>query len=73
MDLDTVDIGRWQQDFVLISRQHKKIANLEFTRPSDMSPTQMKEAYQKKIQKCAPIPLALQHYIHTGWIIEILP
>ena len=38
-----------------------------------MSPAQMKEAYPEKIQKYAPIQLALQHYIHTGWSIEILP
>ncbi len=72
-DWDTVDIGRWQPDFVLISLKRKKIAILELTRPSDMSPAQMKEAYQKKIHKYAPILLALQHYIHTGWSIEILP
>ena len=35
-DWDTVDIGRWQPDFVLISRKRKKIAIiLELTRPSD--------------------------------------
>ena len=73
MDLDTVDIGSWQQDFVLISRQRKKIASLELTRPSYPSPAQMKEAYREKIQKHVPIPLALQHYIHTDWSIEILP
>ncbi len=73
MDWDTVDIRLWQQDFVLISRKRKKIAILELTRPSNMSPAQMREAYRKKIQKYAPIPLALQYYIHTGWSIEILP
>ncbi len=35
-DWDTVDIGRWQPDFVLISLKRKKIAILELTRPSDM-------------------------------------
>jgi hypothetical protein len=29
----------------------------------DMSPAQMNEAYREKIQKYAPIPLALQHYM----------
>ncbi len=72
-DWDTVDIGRWQPDFVLISRKRKKIAILELTRPSDMSLAQMKEAYGEKIQKYVPIPLSLQHYIHTGWNIEFLP
>jgi len=38
-----------------------------------MSPAQKKEAYRRKRQTYAPIPLALQHYIHTGWSIEILP
>ncbi len=38
-----------------------------------MLPAQMKEAYLEKIQKYTSIPLALQHYIHTGWSIEILP
>ena len=38
-----------------------------------MSPAQMKEAYLKKIHKYTPIQLVLQHYIHTGWSIEILP
>jgi hypothetical protein len=33
----------------------------------------MKEAYRKMIHKYAPILLALLHYIHTGWSIEILP
>jgi hypothetical protein len=69
MDWDTVDIGRWQPDFVLISR--KRNAILELTRPSGVSPEQMKEAYREKIQKYAPIQLAFQHYIHTGWSIEI--
>jgi hypothetical protein len=73
MDLDTLDIGRWQPDFVLISRQRKKIAILVLMRPSDLPPAQMKEAYRKMIQKYAPIPLGFQHYIHTGWSIEILP
>ena len=31
---DTVDISRWQPDFVLISWKHKQIAILELTRPS---------------------------------------
>ncbi len=70
---DTADIGRWQQDFVLISRQRKKIAILELTRLSNMSRAQMREGYRKKIQKYAHIQLALQHYIHAGWSIEILP
>ncbi len=34
-DGDTVDIGRWQPDFVLISRKRKKTAILELTRPSE--------------------------------------
>ncbi len=42
-------------------------------RPSDMQIAQMAKAYQEKIKKCLPILLALQHYIHTGWSIEILP
>ncbi len=41
--------------------------------PSDMSPAQMKESYREKIQKHAPILSALQHYIQSGWSIEILP
>ena len=70
---DTVDISRWQPDFVLVSWKYKKIAILELTRPSDMLIAQMEEAYRKKIQKYAPILSALQHYIHAGWNIEILP
>ena len=62
-DGDAVDIGRWQPDFVLISQKRKKIAILELTRPSDLSPAQMKEAYRRKRQTYAPIPLALQHYM----------
>jgi hypothetical protein len=33
---------------------------------------QMEEAYRKKKQIYSPILLALQHYIHAGWTIEIL-
>jgi hypothetical protein len=66
-------MGRWQPDFVLISRKRKKIAILELTLPSDILSAQMKVCYREKMQKYAPIPLALQHYIHTGWSIEVLP
>ena len=70
---DTVDISRWQPDFVLISWKHKKIAILELTRPSDVLAVQLEEAYRRKIQKYAPILSALQYYIQDGWAIEILP
>ena len=30
-------------------------------------------AYRKKIQKYELVEFALQHYIHSGWSIEILP
>ena len=70
---DTVDISRWQPDFVLILWKHKKIAILELTRPSDLLTAQLKEAYRKKIQKYAPILSTLQHYIDSGCSIKILP
>ncbi len=60
-------------DFVLESRNVLCCQGEELIQPSDMSPAQMKEAYREKIQKYAPIPLALQHYIHAVWSIEILP
>ena len=69
---DTVDISRWQPDFVLISWKHKKIAILELTRPSDVT-VQLEEAYRRKIQKYAPILSALQYYIQAGWTIKVLP
>ncbi len=53
--------------------ERKKIAILELTQHSDMSPAQMKEpeAYRKKIQKCVPIPCGLA-VLHPH-SIEILP
>ena len=70
---DTVDLSRWQPDFILISWKHKQIAILELTRPSDVLTGQLEEAYRRKIQKHEPILSAWQYYIHAGWTIEILP
>ena len=57
---DTVDISRWQPDFVLISWKHKKIAILELTRPSDVLTVQLERACRRQTQKYAPILSALQ-------------
>ena len=48
---DTINVSRWQTDFVLISWKHEKIAILELTRYSDVLTVQMEEAHRKKIQK----------------------
>ena len=72
-DQDLLDLGRWQPDFVLISQERKRIALLELTRPSDILTTQLDEAYRTKKEKYTPVLSALQHYISTGWRIEILP
>ena len=65
---DTVDISRWQSDFVLDSWKHKKNRRLGadatiVTRPSDVLIAHKEEACRNKNQKYAPIPSALQQYI----------
>jgi hypothetical protein len=72
-DQDLLDLGRWQPDFVLISQERRRIALLELTRPSDILTTQLDEAYRTKKEKYTPVLSALQHYVSTGWRIEILP
>ena len=70
---DTTDLGRWQPDFILVSQEHKRIAVLELTRPSDMTSAQLEAAYNTEKVKYTPIIAALQHYSSSGWRIEVLP
>ena len=70
---NTLDLGRWQPDFILISQERARIAILEVTRPADMLTAQLVTAYNAKKSKYAPILPALQHYTDRGWSVEILP
>ena len=62
-----------QPDGVAVSWRFKKIALLEFTRPSDVSPAQLKAASDRKITKYNTLLVALRCYTESGWQIEILP
>ncbi len=74
-DWENVDLGRWQQDFILISWKRKRIAVVDLMQPSDELLVQFEEAYpskKRKLEYC-PVKPPLHHYIREGWTIEILP
>ncbi len=60
-DLGSVDLGRWQPDFILVSWKRKRIAVVDLTRPSDVLSAQLEEAYRSKKRKYGPVRSAPLH------------
>jgi hypothetical protein len=72
-DLENVDLGRWQPDFIVVSWKRKRIAVMDLTRLSDELSVQLEEACRREERKYGPVKPALHHYIREGWTIKILP
>ena len=71
--LKKVCVSNLRPDGIAVSEASKQIAILEFCRPSDTCPDQLKAAYDRKNLKYAVLVRALQHYVTEGWQVKILP
>ncbi len=70
----TVDqLGRRQPDWVLVSHELRRIAILDLCRPSDVLPSQLLMAANRKQHAYEPVKEALSSYTDQGWIIHIFP
>jgi hypothetical protein len=66
-------LSRWQPDWVAISHVHKRIAIIDFCRPSDVHREQLHAAALHKLDGYSPLIYALDYYISQGWIIHVFP
>lgn len=69
----TVQLGRWQPDWLLVSEYSKRIAIVDLSRPADVHPGQLAAAGARKQQKYSPLVSALEHYSENGWIVHVFP
>jgi hypothetical protein len=67
------NLERWQPDWILVSRELKKIAIIDLCRPSDASPEQLPAAAIRKQDGYSPLVEALAHYTDSGWIVHVFP
>ena len=65
--------GRRQQDWVLVSHHHRRIAIIDLCRPSDVHPAQLLAAAMCKQQAYLPLQEALRYYSDQGWTIHVFP
>jgi ribonuclease HI len=68
-----VQVNRWQPDWTLISKHHKRIAIVDLCRPSDVHPTQLLAAALRKQRKYSPLLEALCQYTEQGWTVHVFP
>ena len=63
--------GRLQQDWVLVSYHHKRIAVVDLCRPSDVHPAQSLAAAMRKQQTYLPLQEALTYSSDQGGTIHV--
>ena len=68
-----VRVDNLRPDGVAVSVKNKRIGILEFCRPSDSFPDQLKAAHDRKNLKYAVVEEALRLYSTAGWQVKILP
>ena len=70
--LATVEqLGRIQQDWVLVSEERKEIAIVDLNRPSDVHPGQLLAAAKRKQQTYGCLEEALSYYVDQRWVVHV--
>jgi hypothetical protein len=71
---DDVDqLGRRQPDWILVSKEAKRIAIIDLCRPSDIHQTQLQAAAIRKQQAYQPLVEGLSYYTEQGWVVHAFP
>ena len=71
---DDVDqLGRRQPDWILVSKEAKRIAIIDLCRPSDIHQTQLQAAAIRKQQAYQPLVEGLSYYTEQGWVVHVFP
>jgi hypothetical protein len=71
---DDVDqLGRRQPDWILVSKEAKRIAIIDLCRPSDVHQTQLQAAAIRKQQTYQPLVEGLSYYTEQGWVVHVFP
>jgi len=71
---DNVDqLGRRQPDWILVSKEAKRIAIIDLCRPSDIRQTQLQAAAIRKQQAYEPLVECLSYYSEQGWVVHVFP
>jgi hypothetical protein len=72
-DNDIDRLGRRQPDWILVSKQDKRIAIVDLGRPSDIHQAQLLAAAIRKQQAYQPLVDGLSYYTEQGWVVHVLP
>jgi hypothetical protein len=71
---DDVDqLGRRQPDWILVSKEAKRIAIIELCHPSHIHQTQLQAAAIRKQQAYRPLVEGLSYYTEQGWVVHVFP
>jgi hypothetical protein len=69
---DGVDqLGLLQPDWILVSKEHERIAIVDLCCPSDVHQTQFLAAAIRKQQAYQPLVEGLSYYTEQGWVVHV--
>ena len=72
-DVGHGQLGRRQPDWILMSKEHKRIAIVDLCRPSDVHQPQLLAAAIRKQQVYQPLVEGLSYYTEHGWVVHVFP
>jgi hypothetical protein len=72
-DDDVDQLGRLQPDWILVSKEAKKIAVIDLCCPSNIHQTQLQAAAIRKQQAYQPLVEGLSYYTEQGWVVHFFP
>ena len=72
-DNDIDRLGRRQPDWILVSKQNKRIAVVDLSSPSDIHQAQLLAAAIRKQQAYQPLVDGLSYYTEQGWVVHVFP
>ncbi len=73
IDDDVDRLGRRQLDWILESKEHKRIASVDLCRPTDVHQTQLLAAAIRKQTAYRPLVEGLSFYTEQGWVVHVFP
>jgi hypothetical protein len=72
-DDDVDQLGRRQPEWILVSKEAKRIAIIDLCRPSDIHQTQLQAAAIRKQQAYQPLVEGWSYYTEQGWVVHVFP
>jgi hypothetical protein len=73
IDDDADQLGQRQPDWILVTKEAKRIAIADLYCPSDIQQTQLLAAAIRKQQAYQPLVEGLSYYTEQGWVVHVFP